>query len=147
MFPIYQSLYKHLPPLFNIQHPGNSGPGKIDLPTSQSSLVDGNHFFVAAAAAAAMEQAAVAAAAANSKLDQRSEESISPSPPVVVTGPSSNSSMSDLGDLKVTSPASKPFLKFSVSAILSKAKAEINEDQDDAVKTSDPNHEGNYFIK
>ena len=75
--------------------------------------------------------------------DQRSEESISPSPPVV----SSNGHISEL-DLnhhisKVTSPK-QPFLKFSVSAILSKAKAEITEnDQDqEAVKSSDNNIEG-----
>ena len=144
MFPIYQSLYKHLPPLFNIQHPGNAvGPGKIDLPTSQSSLVDGNHFFVAAAAAAAMEQAAVAAAAANSKLDQRSEESISPSPPVVTPNGIQHPPELDLNHLsKVSSTSPKqPFLKFSVSAILSKAKAEITEtDQDlEAVKPSEHN--------
>ena len=140
MFPIYQSLYKHLPPFFAHQLPGGN-PGKLEEHhSSPGNLADGNPLFVAAAAAVAMEQAVAA-----SKLEE--SESISPSPPVVVTGPSSNSSMSDLGDLKVTSPASKPFLKFSVSAILSKAKAEINEDQDDAVKTSDPNHEGNYLIK
>ena len=75
--------------------------------------------------------------------DQRSEESISPSPPVV----SSNGHISEL-DLnhhisKVTTPK-QPFLKFSVSAILSKAKAEIaeNEQDQEAVKSSENNIEG-----
>lgn len=107
MFPIYQSLYKHLPPgLF----PVGQTPGKLEGPNGQ--------FFVAAAAAAAMEQVASAA----SKLDQRSDhESISPSPPVVQT----------------SDQTKQPFLKFSVSAILSKAKQEITEDQEEAVKTSE----------
>ena len=63
MFPIYQSLYKHLPPFFThqLQHPGGGG-GKIELPNttgSGSNMVDSNHLF-AAAAAAAMEQVAAA---------------------------------------------------------------------------------------
>ena len=63
MFPIYQSLYKHLPPFFThqLQHPGGGG-GKIELPNTTGSgpnMVDSNHLF-AAAAAAAMEQVAAA---------------------------------------------------------------------------------------
>lgn len=137
MFPIYHSLYKHLPPLFPQQAGsasanGSSAPNdhlglsKLDLPSMNST----NHF-LAAAAAAAME----AAVANSSKLDQRSgEESISPSPPVVTA--------SEL--------SSKPFLKFSVNAILSKAaKAEQtnNSDQEEnAVKTTSENQtEGKNF--
>ena len=61
MFPIYQSLYKHLPPFFTHQLQNPGGGGKIDLPTSGSgpTMVDSNHLF-AAAAAAAMEQVAAA---------------------------------------------------------------------------------------
>lgn len=131
MFPIYHSLYKHLPPLFPPSQAGNGSASangavndlcKLDLPIP-SSVSSTNHF-LAAAAAAAMEAAAVASAqAASNKLDQRSsEESISPSPPVVT---------SEL--------SSKPFLKFSVNAILSKAKAESNnhsDQEENAVKTT-----------
>ena len=72
MFPIYHSLYKHLPPLFPHQ-PGSTGGTKIDLtasagipgiresgiPVGPGNLMDSNHIF-AAAAAAAMEQVAAA---------------------------------------------------------------------------------------
>ena len=48
---------------------------------------------------------------------------------------------------KVTNSPKQPFLKFSVSAILSKAKAEIHaenniQDHPEAVKSSDHNNEG-----
>ena len=91
---------------------------------------------------------------AASKLDQRSEESISPSPPVVTPNGIQHPPELDLNHLsKVSSTSPKqPFLKFSVSAILSKAKAEITEtDQDlEAVKPSEHN-EGKicfpYFLQ
>ena len=61
MFPIYQSLYKHLPPLF----PHYQSMGKLDAPprlaTSSATpnvVMDGNIF--AAAAMAAMEASKVA---------------------------------------------------------------------------------------
>ena len=169
MFPIYQSLYKHLPPFF--PHPNQNLGGKSDLPpemmanhpTSASAssqiLVESSHHLFAAAAAAAMEQAA-AASVANSKFDsqERSEESISPSPPV--GGNSLNSVISREIDLNkvtgMTSSAKQPFLKFSVSAILSKAKAEISEASanqenanvdEEAVKSSDNDIEGKTKVQ
>ena len=149
MFPIYQSLYKHLPPLFPpFPGPGNSSLGphansshKVD----PSTLMDGNLFM--AAAAAAMEQVAAA-----SKLEPSSqqsqhteEESLgSPSPPVDHRNQTSElilPSMKSARNSAITTSSKTPFLKFSVSAILSKAKEEIQEDE--AVKSS----EGESVIK
>ena len=123
MFPIYQSLYKHLPlPLFPppphaSPHGGGQG-GK-----TPETLMDGNLFM--AAAAAAMEQVAAASKLEPSSLE---EESLgSPSPPV--------DRQNQIAVANTTATSKPPFLKFSVSAILSKAKEEIQEDE--AVKSSD----------
>ena len=52
---------------------------------------------------------------------------------------------------KVTNSPKQPFLKFSVSAILSKAKAEIHaenhiQNHPEAVKSSDHNNEGKIWL-
>ena len=134
MFPIYQSLYKHLPP--SMLFPHYQSMGKLEAPpparlatsaaAAHSMAVDTNIF--AAAAMAAMEA---------SKQDHpevvkfERSESISPTPsksPIVV------------GASEVSAAAaSKPFLKFSVNAILAQNKAgseEVGEDEDDAVNSS-----------
>ena len=144
MFPIYQSLYKHLPPLFPpFPGPGNSSLGphansshKVD----PSTLMDGNLFM--AAAAAAMEQVAAASKLEpNSQLQsqQTEEESLgSPSPPVDHRNPTSTDLILPIKSNRsaaITTSSKTPFLKFSVSAILSKAKEEIQEDE--AVKSSE----------
>ena len=144
MFPIYQSLYKHLPPLFPPFPQGNSSLGPHGNPSHKvgvdpSTLMDGNLFM--AAAAAAMEQVAAA-----SKLEPSSqqsqhteEESLgSPSPPVDHRNQTSElilPSMKSARNSAITTSSKTPFLKFSVSAILSKAKEEIQEDE--AVKSSE----------
>ena len=97
-----------------------------------------------AAAAAAMEQVAAASKLEpNSQLQsqQTEEESLgSPSPPV--DHRNLNSTSTDLilpiksnRSAAITTSSKTPFLKFSVSAILSKAKEEIHEDE--AVKSSE----------
>ena len=125
MFPIYQSLYKHLPP--SMLFPHYQSMGKLEAPpprlaTSAVATMDTNIF--AAAAMAAMEA---------SKQDHpevvkfERSESISPTPsksPVVVAS-------------EVAGATSKPFLKFSVNAILAQNKGEeVGEDEDDAVNSS-----------
>ena len=132
MFPIYQSLYKHLPP--SMLFPHYQSMGKLEAPpparlatsaaAAHSMAVDTNIF--AAAAMAAMEA---------SKQDHpevvkfERSESISPTPsksPIVVAS-------------EVAGATSKPFLKFSVNAILAQNKAgseEVGEDEDDAVNSS-----------
>ena len=100
-----------------------------------------------AAAAAAMEQVAAASKLEPSsqlhqlQSQQTEEESLgSPSPPV--DHRNLNSTSTDLilpiksnRSAAITTSSKTPFLKFSVSAILSKAKEEIHEDE--AVKSSE----------
>ena len=136
MFPIYQSLYKHLPlPLF--PPPPHASPHGGQGGKSSETLMDGNLFM--AAAAAAMEQVAAASKLEPSSLE---EESLgSPSPPVDRTNHGH-----DFKSVSVaTTSKPPPFLKFSVSAILSKAKEEIQEDE--AVKSSDGKFEFSIHIR
>ena len=130
MFPIYQSLYKHLPlPLF--PPPPHASPhGPSGRSSDSNHIMDNGNLFMAAAAAA-MEQVAAASKLEPSSLE---EESLgSPSPPVDRTNHGH-----DFKSVSVaTTSKPPPFLKFSVSAILSKAKEEIQEDE--AVKSSDGN--------
>ena len=145
MFPIYQSLYKHLPPLFPPFPQGNSslgphGNSSHKVGVDPSTLMDGNLFM--AAAAAAMEQVAAASKLEpNSQLQsqQTEEESLgSPSPPVDHRNPTSTDLILPIKSNRsaaITTSSKTPFLKFSVSAILSKAKEEIHEDE--AVKSSE----------
>ena len=129
MFPIYQSLYKHLPP--SMLFPHYQSMGKLEAPpparlatSTVATAMDTNIF--AAAAMAAMEA---------SKQDHpevvkfERSESISPTPsksPIVVASEVAGA---------VTS---KPFLKFSVNAILAQNSKgeEVGEDEDDAVNSS-----------
>ena len=132
MFPIYQSLYKHLPlPLF--PPPPHASPHGGQGGKSSETLMDGNLFM--AAAAAAMEQVAAASKLEPSSLE---EESLgSPSPPV--------DRQNQIAVANTTATSKPPFLKFSVSAILSKAKEEIQEDE--AVKSSDGKFEFSIHIR
>ena len=139
MFPIYQSLYKHLPPLFpplpHASPHGSQTSGKVD----PSTLVDGNLFM--AAAAAAMEQVAAASKLEPSPNNLEEESLGSPSPPVDHRTNHESIKSPPSQHLTTTASSKQPFLKFSVSAILSKAKEEIQEDE--AVKSS----EGEPLIK
>ena len=130
MFPIYQSLYKHLPPSMLFPHYQSMGkleappPARLATSAVAATAMDTNIF--AAAAMAAMEA---------SKQDHpevvkfERSESISPTPsksPIVVASEVAGGA------------TSKPFLKFSVNAILapnSKGE-EVGEDEDDAVNSS-----------
>ena len=146
MFPIYQSLYKHLPP--SMLFPHYQSMGKLEAPpparlatsaaAAHSMAVDTNIF--AAAAMAAMEASKQVGGDHHPDPHQgpnhhhvkfERSESISPTPsksPIVV------------GASEVSAAAaSKPFLKFSVNAILAQNKAgseEVGEDEDDAVNSS-----------
>ena len=145
MFPIYQSLYKHLPP--SMLFPHYQSMGKLEAPpparlatsaaAAHSMAVDTNIF--AAAAMAAMEASKQVGGdhpdhhqgPNHHHVKFERSESISPTPsksPIVV------------GASEVSAAAaSKPFLKFSVNAILAQNKAgseEVGEDEDDAVNSS-----------
>ena len=147
MFPIYQSLYKHLPP--SMLFPHYQSMGKLEAPpparlatsaaAAHSMAVDTNIF--AAAAMAAMEASKQVGGdhpdhhqGPNHHHHVKFErsESISPTPsksPIVVGA----------SEVSASAAASKPFLKFSVNAILAQNKAgseEVGEDEDDAVNSS-----------
>ena len=146
MFPIYQSLYKHLPP--SMLFPHYQSMGKLEAPpparlatsaaAAHSMAVDTNIF--AAAAMAAMEASKQVGGdhpdhhqgPNHHHVKFERSESISPTPsksPIVVGA----------SEVSASAAASKPFLKFSVNAILAQNKAgseEVGEDEDDAVNSS-----------
>ena len=140
MFPIYQSLYKHLPP--SMLFPHYQSMGKLEAPpparlatsaaAAHSMAVDTNIF--AAAAMAAMEASKQVGGdhpdnhqgPNHHHVKFERSESISPTP-----------SKSPIALVAASEAASKPFLKFSVNAILSQNKQdETPEDEDEAVNST-----------